>query len=50
MALPTDIQHAVAVLAAGQAHHHPVAGLDHPVLGDGVAHVAAQALLQLVEL
>ena len=45
-----DLQQGVAVLAAGEAHHHPVAIVDHAVVDDGVAHLAPQALLQLVEL
>jgi aromatic ring-opening dioxygenase catalytic subunit (LigB family) len=45
--LQQDVEHGVAVLAAGQAHHHLVAVLDHPVVGDGLADLAAQALGQL---
>src|SRR5260221_11231476 len=38
----------MAVLAAGQAHHHPVALLDHAEVGDRLAHLAADALRELV--
>src|SRR5690606_8925415 len=48
--LQQDVQHRVAVLAAGQADHDPVAGLDHAVVGDGLADLAAQALGELVVL
>ena len=40
----------MAVLAAGQAHHHPVARLDHVEVRDRRAHLAAQALGELAEL
>ena len=43
-----DIQHAVAVLAAGQADHHAVALLDHVEVGDRLAHLAPDALGELV--
>jgi hypothetical protein len=32
--LQQDVEHRVAVLAAGQAHHHLVAVLDHAEVGD----------------
>ena len=48
--LQQDVQQAVAVLAAGQADHHAVAFLDHVVLRDGLADLAAQALFELVRL
>src|SRR2546430_9984640 len=37
----------VAVLAARHADHDLVAFLDHVEVGDGAAHLAAQALFQL---
>ncbi|MNM84990.1 hypothetical protein D3C81_970950 [compost metagenome] len=43
-----DVQHGVAVLAAGQADHDLVAVLDHVEVGDGFAGLAAQAFLQFV--
>jgi hypothetical protein len=43
-----DIKQAVAVLAAGQAHHHLVAVLDHVEVADGLADQPAQPLVQLV--
>jgi len=43
-----DIQQRVGILAARQAHHHPVAGFDHVEILDGLARQAAQALFQLV--
>ena len=45
-----DVEQAVAVLAAGQADHHAVAGLDHRVVADGLADLALQALGELVGL
>ena len=45
-----DVEHAVAVLAAGQAHHDLVAVFDHVEVGDGLAHLAVQALAELVHL
>ncbi len=45
--LQQDVQHRIAVLAAGQAHHDPVAFLDHPVIGDGLADLPAQPLGEL---
>ena len=44
-----NLQHGVGILAAGQAHHHLVAVLDHVEVGDRPAGLAAQLLLQLVE-
>ena len=44
-----QVEHRAAVLAARQAGHDPIAGLDHAVVADGAAHVASQALLQFVE-
>jgi hypothetical protein len=46
--LQQDVEHGVAVLAAGQAHHHLVAILDHAEVGDSAADLVAQALGQLV--
>ena len=37
----------MAVLAAGEAHHHAVALLDHAEIGDRLADLAAQALREL---
>jgi hypothetical protein len=45
--LQQQVQQRVAVLAAGQAHHHLVAGLDHAEVGNRLADLAAQALGQL---
>ena len=44
-----DVQHGVAVLAAGQAAHDLVAGLDHREVRDRLPHLPAQALLQFVQ-
>src|SRR5690606_26458924 len=44
-----NIQHRVGILAAGEAHHHLVAVLNHVVIGYGTAHETAQPLLQFVE-
>ena len=44
--LQQDVEHRVAVLAAGQAHHHLVAVLDHAEVGDRPADLVAQALGQ----
>jgi hypothetical protein len=46
--LEQDVEQAVAVLAARQAHHDLVAVLDHVEVDDGLAHLAAQALFELV--
>jgi hypothetical protein len=46
--LEQDVEQAVAVLAARHAHHDLVAFLDHVEVDDGLAHLAAQALFQLV--
>jgi hypothetical protein len=43
-----DVQQRVAVLAARQADHDLVAGLDHVEVGDRLAHLAVQALAELV--
>jgi hypothetical protein len=48
--LQQQLQHRVGILAAGQAHHHAVAGRDHRVILDRLAHRAAQALGELVDL
>jgi hypothetical protein len=45
-----DVEQRVAVLAAGQADHDLVAGLDHVEVGDRLAHLAVQPLAQLVGL
>ena len=44
------VEQAVAVLAAREAHHDPVALFDHAEVGDRLAHLAAQALGKLVGL
>jgi len=44
-----DIQQRVGILAAGQAHHDPVAFADHGEVLDGPAHLTPQALMQLVD-
>ena len=43
-----DIEQCITVLAAGQADHDAVAGLDHRVVGNGFAGQPLQALGQLV--
>ena len=43
-----DVEHAVAVFAAGDADHDAVAFFDHAEIHDGLADLAAQALFQLV--
>mmetsp|Transcript_18070 Transcript_18070/g.43154 ORF Transcript_18070/g.43154 Transcript_18070/m.43154 type:complete len:400 (-) Transcript_18070:358-1557(-) len=45
-----DVQHRVAVLAAGQADHDLVAFFDHVEVGNGLADLAVQPLGQLVDL
>ena len=45
-----DVEQPVAVLAARQADHHAVAGVDHRIVGDRLPDQPAQALAQLVEL
>ena len=46
--LEQNVQHAVAVLAARDADHHAVAGLDHVEVHNRLPHLAAQAFFQLV--
>ena len=41
------VEHAVRILAAGKAHHHAVAFLDHLEVGDRLADLAANALGEL---
>jgi hypothetical protein len=41
------VEQGVGILAAGQADHDLVALPDHAEVGDGLAHLAAQALGQL---
>ena len=48
--LHQDVEHRVAVLAAGQAHHDLVAVLDHAEIGDRATDLVAQALGELVRL
>ena len=45
-----DVEQRVAVLAARQADHDLVAGLDHVEVADRLAHLAVQPLAQLVGL
>ena len=45
-----DVEQAVAVLAAGEADHHPVARRDQAVVADRFADLAAQPLAELVRL
>ena len=45
-----DVEHGVAVFATGHADHDLVAFFDHVVVDDGLAHLAAQALFELVVL
>ena len=42
-----QVEHRVAVLAAGKAHHDPVTRLDHPEVGDRLADLAAETGLDL---
>jgi hypothetical protein len=44
------VEQRVAVLAAGQADHHLVAGLDHVEVDDGLADLPVQLLAELVGL
>jgi hypothetical protein len=46
--LQQDVEQRVAVLAAGQADHDPVAFADHAEIGDRAADLVAQALAELV--
>jgi len=48
--LHQHIEHAVAVLAPGQANHHLVARFDHVEIGDCLAGQAAQALGEFIGL
>ena len=43
-----DVQQSIAILAAGHAHHHPVAGFDHREVANGLPRLTPQALPQLV--
>jgi len=45
-----NVEQGIGILAAGQTDHDLVAVFDHVVIGDGVADVMTQALLQFVEL
>ena len=45
-----DIEQAVAILAARQADHDAIVGVDHRIVGDRLPNKPAQALLKLVEL
>jgi hypothetical protein len=45
-----DVQQRIAVLAARQADHDLVAGLDHVEVADRLAHLAVQLLAELVGL
>jgi hypothetical protein len=46
--LEQDVEQRIAVFAAGHAYHHLVAFFNHVEVDDGLAHLAAQALFQLV--
>ena len=46
--LEQDVEHAVAVFATGHADHDAVTLFDHVEVHDRLAHLAAQALFQLV--
>ena len=46
--LQQDVEHGVAVLAAGKTNHDPVAFLDHAEIGDRLAGLAAQSFGELV--
>jgi len=48
--LMEQVQQGKGILAAGQAYHHPIAFLDHVVVGDGLAQIMEQLLFQLVDL
>ena len=43
------VEQRVGILAAGQADHHDVAVLDHPVVADRLADEAAELGLELLE-
>jgi hypothetical protein len=43
-----DVEQGEGILAAGQADHDLVAGLDHVEVGNRLANLAAQALGELV--
>ena len=43
------VEHTEAVLAAGEADHDLVALFNHVEVGNGLTHVAPQALLQFVK-
>ncbi len=43
------VEQGVGILAAGQADHHDVPVLDHPVVADGLADEAAELGLELLE-
>ena len=45
-----DVEHGVAVLATRHAHHDLVTLFDHVEVGDGLTHLAVQALAELVHL
>src|SRR5512134_24468 len=45
-----NVQESMAVLAARQAYHYPVARLEHVEVRDSLAHLAAQPLGELAEL
>src|ERR1035437_1130984 len=47
--LEQDVEQAIAVLAARDAHHEAVAFLDHVVVDDGLADLAAQTLFKFVD-
>lgn len=44
-----NLQHGVAIFTAGEANHDAVAFFNHIKIGDRLADVTAQALLQFVE-
>ena len=48
--LDQDVEQRIAVLAARDADHHPVAVLDHREVGDRAADLAVQALAELGDL
>ena len=45
-----NLQHGIAVFTAGEANHDAVAFFNHIKIGDRLADVTAQALLQFVDI
>jgi hypothetical protein len=45
-----NVEQGIGILAAGHAHHDVIAVGDHLIVGNGLAHGAAQLRLQLLEI